>query len=155
MAMGLVNLSPERATDPETLLREIVMGQESHLQEKVTGQAIQFPGTAMQQEIHPKEKAMDPANQPGKAMDQETCPERAIVVQEKVTAQGTNHGQATVPEMLLPHEELMDPGQLQGRRMAQPRHTVDQLLGEELAPRREDLMMQSPPRQGKHCLKLT
>ena len=95
--MGHVTLSPERATDPETLLREIVMGQESHLQEKVTGQVIQFPGTAMQQEIHPKEKAMDPANQPGKAMDQETYPERAIVVLGKATAQGTHQGLATVP----------------------------------------------------------
>ena len=152
MAMGLVNLSPERATDPETLLREIFMGQENHCQEKVTGQAIQFPGTAMQQETHPKEKVMDLANHPEKAMDQETCPERAIVVLGKVTVQGTNQGQATVPGMLLLQEELTGRGQLRGRHMGQPLHIVDHLLKEEQDPHREDLMMQGPPRQGKHRL---
>jgi len=145
--MGLVTLSPERATDPEILLPERVMGQESRLQEKVIGQVIQFPGTAMQQEIHPKEKAMDLANHPEKAMDQETCPERAIVVLGKVTVQGTNQGQATVPGMLLLQEELTGRGQLRGRHMGQPLHIVDHLLREEQAPHREDLMMQGPPRQ--------
>ena len=124
--MGLVTLPPERATDQENLLQERVMGQESHLQEKVTGQVIQFPETAMQQEINPKEKAMDLANHPERVMDQETCPERAIVVTGKGTAQGTNQEQATVPEMLLLQEEPMGQGQLQGRRgMGQPRHIVD------------------------------
>ena len=142
--MALVTLS-----DPEILLQERVMGQESHLQEKVTGQVIQFPGTAMQQEIHPKEKAMDLGNHPEKAMDQETCPERAIVVLGKVTVQGSNQGQATVPGMLLPQEELTDPVQLQGRHMGQPLHIVDHLPREEQPPHREDLMMQGPPHQGK------
>ena len=150
--MGLVTLSPERATDPEILLPERVMGQESRLQEKVIGQVIQFPGTAMQQEIHPKEKAMDLANHPEKAMDQETCPERAIVVLGKVTVQGTNQGQATVPGMLLLQEELTGRGQLRGRHMGQPRPIVDHLLREEQAHHQEDLMMQGPPRQGKHRL---
>ena len=150
--MGLVTLSPERATDPEILLPERVMGQESRLQEKVIGQVIQFPGTAMQQETHPKEKVMDLANHPEKAMGQETCPERAIVVLGKVTVQGTNQGQATVPGMLLLQEELTGRGQLRGRHMGQPLHIVDHLLKEEQDPHREDLMMQGPPRQGKHRL---
>lgn len=97
IAMGLVIRLPERATDPEILLLERVMDQESHQQEKVTGQVIQFPGTAMQQGIHPKEKAMDLVIHPERAMDQETCPERAIVVLGKATAQGTHQEQATVP----------------------------------------------------------
>ena len=156
--MGLVTLSPERATDPEIPLQERVTGQESHLQEKVIGQVIQFLGTAMQQEIHPKEKAMDLGNHPEKVMDlvkhqekvmdQETCPERAIAVPGKVTAQGTNQEQATVPEMLLLQGELTGQGQLQGRHMAHPQHIVDRLQGEEQAPHREDLMMQGPPHQG-------
>ena len=95
--MGLVIRLPERATDPEILLLERVMDQESHQQEKVTGQVIQFLGTAMQQGIHPKEKAMDLVIHPERAMDQETCPERAIVVPGKATAQGTHQGLATVP----------------------------------------------------------
>lgn len=96
IALVLVIRLPEIATDHEILLLERVMGQESYQQEKVTGQVIQFPGTAMQQGIHPKEKAMDLAIHPERAMDQETCPERAIVVLGKATAQGTNQGQATV-----------------------------------------------------------
>ena len=123
------------------------MGQESHWQEKVTGQVIQFPGTAMQREIHPKETAMDLANHPEKAMDQETCPERAIVVLGK--AQGTNQGQATAPGMqLIPQEELMGQGQLQERHMAQHQHTVDHLLREERDHPQDDPMMQGPPHQG-------
>merc|ERR1711971_1086990 len=143
--MGLVIRSPERATDlPEILLLERAMGQESHWQEKVTGQVIQFRGTAMQREIHPREKAMDLANHPEKAMDQETCPERAMVVLGKATAQGTNQGQATVPGMQLPQEELMGRGQLQERHMAQPQHTVVHLLREEQDHHQEDHMIQGP-----------
>ena len=137
--MGLVTLSPERATDPEILLQETVTGQESHLQEKAIGQVIQFLGTPMQQEIRPKEKAMDLANHPEKVMDlvnhrekimdQETCPERATAVPGKVTAQGTNQEQATVPEMPVLQEELMGQGQLRGRHMGQPQHIVDPLQG--------------------------
>ena len=129
------------------------MGQESHWQEKVTGQVIQFRGTAMQREIHPREKAMDLANHPEKAMDQETCPERAIVVLGKATAQGTNQGQATVPGMQPPQEELMDQGQLQERHMARHQHTVDRLLREEQDHHPEDPMMQGPPHQGNCTLK--
>ena len=153
--MGLVSRLPERTTDPEILLLERVMDQESHQQEKITGQVIQFPGTAMQQGIHPKEKAMDLVIHPERAMDQETCPERAIVVLGRVTTQGTNQEQATVPGMQLLQEGLMGQVQLQGRRMAQPRHTVDRLLKEVQDLHQEDPMMQGPPRQGKHCLKLT
>ena len=97
IAMDLAIRLAEIATDPEILLLERVMDQESHQQEKVTGQVIQFPGTAMQQGIHPKEKAMDLVIHPERAMDQETCPERAIVVPGKATAQGTNQELATVP----------------------------------------------------------
>jgi len=122
------------------------MGQESHLQEKVTGQVIHLPGRAMQQEIHPKEKAMDLANHPEKAMDQETCPERAIVVLGRVTTQGTNQEQATVQGMQLLQEGLMGQAQLQGRHMAQPLH-MDRLLKEVQDLHQEDLMMQGPPRQ--------
>ena len=149
IAMGLVIRSPERATDlPEILLLERALGQESHWQEKVTGQVIQFLGTAMQQETPPKETAMDLANHPEKAMDQETCPERATVVLGKATAQGTNQGQATVPGMQPPQEELMDQGQLQERHMAQPQHTVVHLPREKQDHHQEDPMMQGPPLQG-------
>ena len=101
----------------------------------------------MQQEIHPKEKAMDLANHPEKAMDQETCPERAIVVLGRVTTQGTNQEQATVRGMQLLQEGLMGQAQLQGRHMAQPLH-MDRLLKEVQDLHQEDLMMQGPPRQG-------